>query len=78
MDLTKLCAKDLMQNDVKFVTEATPVLKAASLMRDWGVSSLVVERKNDNDALGIITRKDIVEALMSMMYGDIPMTDLPD
>ncbi len=34
-------------------------------MSDAGVSSLIVERNDDIDALGIITRKDIVEVLMS-------------
>ena len=72
MDISNLCAKDLMQTEVKTVSESTSLLKAAKLMRDLNVSSLVVEPKNENDAFGIITRKDVVDALMAMLLGDIP------
>ena len=65
MDLKELCAKNLMQKEVKTVGENTTLEAAARMMRDYGVSSLVVERKNEKDALGIITRKDVVEALVS-------------
>ena len=69
MDLTELCAKNLMQKEVKTVSENTTLETAAKMMRDYGVSSLVVERKDEKDALGIITRKDIVEALVSDAIG---------
>lgn len=74
MDITQLCAKDLMQKEVKTVTESTSLLKAAKLMRDLNVSSLLVEPKNEHDAFGIITRKDVVDALMAMLAGNIPTT----
>lgn len=64
MDLTELCAENLMQKEVKTVGENTTLEAAARMMRDDGVSSLVVERKNEKDALGIVTRKDIVDALV--------------
>lgn len=72
MDVTKVCARDLMQKDVKTVTERTTVLAAAKTMRDCGVSSLVVERNNERDALGIITRKDVVAALVDGKTGGGP------
>ena len=65
MEPSKLCAKDLMNKCVKTITEADSINKAVKIMSNAGVSSLVVERNNDIDAFGIITRKDIVEALMS-------------
>lgn len=65
MDLTKLCAKDLMHKDVKTVDEMTSVEDAVRMMLDSNVSSLVVEPNDDNDAFGIVTRKDFVEAFMS-------------
>ena len=65
MKSSKLCAKDFMNKDVKTITEMDSINKAVKIMSDTGVSSLVVERNDDNDAFGMITRKDIVEALMS-------------
>ena len=65
MELMNLCAKDLMKKDVRTIREMDSITKAITTMNDLGVSSLVVERNDDNDALGMITRKDIVEALMT-------------
>ena len=65
MDTTRLCARDLMQGAVKTVTQETGLLVAAKTMHDSQVSSLVVERSDAQDALGIITRKDMVEAATS-------------
>ena len=73
MDWTELCAKDLVHATVKTVSETMPLLTAAKKMRDDGVSSLVVERKNERDAFGIITRKDVVEALFLMDTEDRPL-----
>ena len=64
MDVTTMCAKDLMHKDVKTVTEGTTLLAAAKIMRDSGVSSLVVVRKDERDAFGIITRKDVVASFL--------------
>ena len=65
MASSKLCAKDLMKKDVNTIMEMDSINKAVKIMSDAGVSSLVVERNDDNDAFGMITRKDIVGALMS-------------
>ncbi len=64
MELMNLCAKDLMKKDVKTIKEMDSINKTITTMIDSGVSSLVVERNDDNDAFGMITRKDIVEALI--------------
>ena len=60
MHPSKLCAKDLMNKNVNTITEADSINKAVKIMSDAGVSSLVIERNNDSDAFGIITRKDIM------------------
>ena len=73
MDWTELSVKDLMQTSVKIVSETKPLLTAARMMHDDGLSSLVVEPKNQQDALGILTRKDIVEALFFMEIDDSPL-----
>ncbi len=64
MEFMNLCARDLMKKDVKTIKEMDSINKAITTMIDLGLSSLVVERNDDNDALGMITRKDIVEALI--------------
>ena len=65
MDMEKLRVQDLMQTDVKMVSKGTTIFDAAKKMNGWDVSSLIVEPDVDGDAFGIITRKDIIEALVS-------------
>jgi len=62
-----------MHAGVRTVTEDALLLDAARLMHDLGVSSLVVEQESASGALGILTRKDIVEALCSEMPGMAPL-----
>lgn len=71
MDMKKLMVQDLMQTDVKMVSKNTTLLAAAKMMHDLGVSSLIVEPYDDRDAFGIITRKDIIEALVIDTIGGI-------
>ncbi|RZB36670.1 MAG: hypothetical protein SRB2_01972 [Desulfobacteraceae bacterium Eth-SRB2] len=71
MDMKKLMVQDLMQTDVKMVNKNTTLLAAAKMMYDLGVSSLIVEPYDDGDAFGIITRKDIIEALVTDSIGGI-------
>jgi CBS domain-containing protein len=65
MDAKKLKVKDLMRTDVKMVGKSTPLLEAAKMMRDFGVSSLIIAPDEGGVAFGIITRKDIVEAFVT-------------
>jgi CBS domain-containing protein len=65
MDAKKLRVKDLMQTDVKIVDKSTLIMEAAKMMREFGVSSLIVEPDEEGDAFGIVTRKDIVEAIVA-------------
>ena len=71
VNITK--AKDLMRTDVKTVHKEVKLLTATKMMRDLSVSSLVVEPENDGDAFGIITRKDIVEAIVMDPTGCISL-----
>ena len=64
MDLNIIRVKDLMQTDVKTVRGDAQLLVATKMMRDFNVSSLIVEPEDDGDAFGVITRKDIVEAMV--------------
>lgn len=71
MDMKKLIVQDLMQTNVKMVSKNTTLLATAKMMHDLGVSSLIVEPYDDRDAFGIITRKDIIEALVTNTIGGI-------
>jgi signal-transduction protein with cAMP-binding, CBS, and nucleotidyltransferase domain len=64
MDVNITRVKDLMQTDVKTVRKDVKLLAATKMMRDFNVSSLVVEPEDERDTFGIITRKDIVEAMV--------------
>ena len=76
MDAKKLKVKELMRTDVKMVDKSTPLLEAAKLMRDLDVSSLIIEPDEKGDAFGIITRKDIVEAIVTEAFdGTLELVD---
>ena len=65
MDMDKFKVQDFMKTDVRTVGKGTTIYDAAKKMNDWHVSSLVIKPDFDGDAIGIITRKDIIEALVS-------------
>ncbi|MBP8129774.1 MAG: CBS domain-containing protein [Candidatus Hydrogenedentes bacterium] len=73
MNMQDLRVGNLMHEGVRTVSEAIPLRDAARFMHDLGVSSLVVEQVDPSDAFGILTRKDIVEALCSEMPGVGPL-----
>ncbi|MBU0768329.1 MAG: CBS domain-containing protein [Proteobacteria bacterium] len=64
MDVDRIRVKDLMKADVKTVHKDVTLLTATKMMHDFGVSSLIIEPESDGDAFGIITRKDVVEAIV--------------
>jgi len=64
MDAKKIIVKDLMKADAKTVKKDVTLFTAIKMMHDFGVSSLIIEPESDGDAFGIITRKDIVEAIV--------------
>jgi CBS domain-containing protein len=74
MDVNIIRAKDLMQTIVKTVRKDVKLLEATKMMKDFNVSSLVVEPENDGDTFGIITRKDIVETIVMDPTGGISFT----
>ena len=64
MDVNRIRVKDLMKADAKTVHKDVTLVTAIKMMRDFGVSSLIIEPESDGDAFGIITRKDVVEAIV--------------
>jgi len=53
-------AKDIMTTEVVTIQGTATVAEAVALMKQKGVRSLIVERRNEDDAYGIITQRDIV------------------
>ena len=64
MDVNRIRVKDLMKDDAKTVHKDVSLLTAIKRMYNLGVSSLIIEPESDGDAFGIITRKDVVEAIV--------------
>lgn len=64
MGIHNLRVQDIMRTDVTTIDGDTDLLEAARLMYETGLSSLVITPRDDRDAFGIITRKDILEALL--------------
>jgi len=53
-----------MKADAKTIHKDATLFTAIKMMRDFNVSSLIIEPETDGDAFGIITRKDVVEAIV--------------
>jgi len=53
-----LHVSEVMQTPARTITPGSPVVEAATRLRDEGIGSLVVER--DSECVGIITESDIV------------------
>ncbi len=63
-DVRDAKAQDVMSKDVVFVDGSKTVAAAIKLMRKEGVSSMIVKHRNQADAHGIITRKDVVNKVV--------------
>jgi CBS domain-containing protein len=61
---------DLMNRDVKSIDKNTTIIAAAKQMIEEHVSSFIIEPDNELDAFGIITRKDVVETLITAGAGE--------
>ena len=58
-------ARDIMTSKVVMVEEGITVAEAVTTMAEKNVSSLIVNRKNEDDAYGIITRRDVVNKVVA-------------
>ena len=57
-------AKDLMNKKVRYIDEDSTIKEVITRMREERVSAFIVDRKDHDDAYGIITRKDIVTQIV--------------
>jgi CBS domain-containing protein len=53
-------AVDIMTKDVVTIRGSATVAQAVKLMKEKGLRALIVERRHDQDAYGIVTETDIV------------------
>lgn len=60
-------AKDVMTEDVATIKGSATVADAVKLMKFKGIHSLIVERRNEEDAYGIVTDTDITSQVVA--YG---------
>lgn len=65
-----LKAKDVMTTDVVTIEGSATVAEAIALMKTKGVRALIVERRNEEDAYGIVTETDVVYKVAA--YGKDP------
>jgi len=52
-------AQDLMTRDVVTIDGSATVADAIQMMKDEGVRCLIVDRRSEDDAYGIVTQRDI-------------------
>ncbi len=54
-----LTAKDIMSTEVVTIDGSKTVAEAVAKMKKAGTRTLIVERRNENDAYGIVTYRDV-------------------
>jgi CBS domain-containing protein len=58
-------AKDIMTKDVVTVDGSATVADAVKLMKEKGVRALIVDRRGEDDAYGIVTQRDVVYRVLA-------------
>jgi CBS domain-containing protein len=59
-----ILARDVMQNEILSIDGMASVKEAAAIMRSSQASELLVARRTDDDAWGIITLMDLVKGVI--------------
>lgn len=72
-----MLVKDIMQSDVITISPLASLRDAMAKMRSRGVKSLVVERRDEHDAYGIITYATILRTIVAE-EGDIDLINVYD
>jgi len=58
-------ASDVMTKNVAYIDGNETVATAIGMMKEIGISSLIVNRRGPEDTWGIMTRKDVVNKVVS-------------
>ena len=72
-----MLVKDIMVTDVITISPLASIREAMSVMRSKGVKSLVVEKKNEHDAYGMLTYSNILQTIVAE-EGDIDLLNVYD
>ena len=70
MNSKSIRVRDMMNSEVMFVDKNTSIISAGNQMIERGVSSFIIKPDYELDAFGIVTRKDVVEALVTIDIAD--------
>jgi CBS domain-containing protein len=62
--MRKTLVRDLMNREVKFIKEEVSLLDAIRKMKEFGVSSLIVDSTSKADWYGIVTQRDLINKLI--------------
>jgi CBS domain-containing protein len=62
--MRKALVSDLMNRNVKFIREDASLIDAVRKMKEFDISSLMVESASKANGFGIITRKDLINQLI--------------
>jgi CBS domain-containing protein len=72
-----MLVKDIMQTEVITISPLATLREAMAMMRRHGIKSLVVERRDDHDAYGMITYWAVLRTIVSE-EGDIDLVNVYD
>jgi signal-transduction protein with cAMP-binding, CBS, and nucleotidyltransferase domain len=64
MPKTITMVQDVMQKEVATIDGMASAKEAAAMMRELGVSELLVNKRNENDAWGIVTIMDMINGVI--------------
>jgi CBS domain-containing protein len=65
-----MTAAEIMTKEVFTILSSATIAEAVELMKNKGISTLIVDRRHDRDAYGIVTETDIVQKVAA--YGKNP------
>jgi CBS domain-containing protein len=63
-NVREMKAQDVMRKGVEMIFSSAPVTHALRKMKELKVSSLIVDRRNKDDAYGLLTKTDIVKKVI--------------
>ena len=57
-------AKELMEKNIVFIDGLTTAKEAVEIMREKNVESLIIKKRNDQDAYGIVAIQDLIRGVI--------------
>jgi predicted transcriptional regulator len=60
-----ICVRDVMRDNVTFVDGQMDIMEAMRIMKRVGATSLIVEKRNDEDEYGMVLFSDIAKEVIA-------------